>query len=281
MTYLTASSDLTRGRCPNRFLFLINPLRAVDENGLKFASVGCTCCCSCGGLKAGAPLGTLSPVWTVFENISLLGVVGLNGRPVEDGPKLKPFPPGDTPNGPGEDPNGCGVGRVLMGPGVLLGPKLKGSWVLLGPKLNDSCVLGPKLNGSWVLLGPKLNDSCVLGPKLNGLGVLLGPELKGCRGLILCVSNWGSVLMLNWVLNGLGVGLTELNISLAGEVGPLLLLLPKDNNGLGVVASELNPAGLGLDGKEGRGGLGKRSSTDWGILGCGGGPRLKFGLGLF
>ena len=143
-------------------------------------------------------------------------------------------------------------------------------------------LLGPKLNGSWVLLGPKLNDSCVLGPKLNGLGVLLGPELKGCNGLMLCVSNCGSVLMLNCVLNGLGVGLTELNISLAGEVGPLLLLLlPKDNSGLGDVASELNPAGLGLEGKEGRGGLGKRSNTDWGIFGCGGGPRLKFGLGLF
>ena len=193
----------------------------------------------------------------MLENISFLGVVGLNGRPVEEGPKLKSLP-GDTPNVPGDDPNGWGVGRVLIGPGVLLGPKLNGSGVLLGP-----------------------NESWVLGPKLNGLGVMLGPELNGCNGLMLCVSNCGLDLILNCVLNGLGVGLTELNILLAGEVGPLLLFLPNDNSGLGVVASELNPAGLGLEGNDGLGRLGRRSSTDWGILGCGGGPRLKFGRGLF
>ena len=84
--------------------------------------------------------------------------------------------------------------------------------------------------------------------------------------------------MLNWVLNGLGVGETELK----DEAGDVL----NDNNGLGVVDMALNfVAGGRLGfllrlGIVGRGGGGNRSRMLCGILGWGGGPRLKLGRGL-
>ena len=70
--------------------------------------------------------------------------------------------------------------------------------------LNGRWLEGPK---NWLLPGDTPNglgpgeepNGFGVGLDTKGLAVLLGPRLllKFCSGLILCVSSWGSVRMLN------------------------------------------------------------------------------------